>query len=394
MRLHAARSLLALAAALALAACGGGGGAALVPSSDVPPGPSLAVVQVLPAAADVRGGAQVTISGSGFETTNPPVLVRIGGRVVPVTPVSDTLIQVIVPPGDAVGTVPLGIISGSGLADLAGGFTYLASPPTPPALACEPAVGQAGTIVQLTVTNFAALASPSVTLGGIACPGLTVVDATRVRVQVPAGLAGSMEWPMVLTQGGSSVTAQGFYVQDSVPAGDLVINEFLADPGTLDANRDGTPSSSSDEFVELVNRRSVAVDITGWVLADGTGTRHVFPNPTTIPAGGSLVVFGGGWPMFFPPAHASGHAQAATTGDLGLNNSGSESILLRTPGATVIAQVDYVTSAVASGRSRNAATDGGEQPVPAAGSTYALHDTLPGALGTASPGARIGGSGF
>lgn len=380
---------------LLLVACGGGGSASVEPPPPPPPTGGLGVAEILPAAADVRGGAQVTVVGSGFQTTNPPVLMRFGGRVVPVTPVSDTLIQVIVPPGDAVGNVPAGIISGSGLAELTGGFTYLPAPPAPPVLACLPGVGQAGTIIEMTVSNFAPLASPSVSIGNVPCTSITVVDDSTVRVRVPDLIPGNMSWSVVLSQGGSNVTMQGFYVQGTLSQGDLVINEFLADPGTgLDTNRDGTGSTTGDEFVEIVNRLGVAVDLTGWTLADAAGARHVFPNPTTVPAGGSLVVFGGGTPIFFAPPHASGHAQSATAGSLALNNTGSESIILRTPAGLVVAQVDYVQADVATGRSRTALTDGGPLSVPASSSSFTFHDLVSGSVGAASPGTKANGSGF
>lgn len=391
-RLCAPSACLAL-----LAACGGGGGGvALVPEPPAPPVTGMSVTQFLPSAADVRGGSQVTITGSGFEGTNPPVLVRFGNRVVQVTPSSDTVILVTVPPGDTVGSVPAGLISGSGLADLPGGFTYLAAPPTLPTMSFAPGVGVPGTLVDLTVATFAALASPSVTIGGVACTSVTVLDATRVRVQVPSGVTLGLPAAVVLSQGGASVTAQGFFVQGPIAAGGLVINEFLPDPGTgLDANRDGTASTAGDEFVEIVNRSTTdPVDLTGWTLSDAAGVRHQFPNPTTLPAGGALVVFGGGTPMFFAPAHASGHAQSATSGSLALNNTGSESIILRSPSGTLVAQVDYVQADVTTGRSRNATTDGGSQSTPSGSAAFSLHDLVTGAVGNVSPGVKVGGSGF
>jgi hypothetical protein len=100
-----------------------------------------------------------------------------------------------------------------------------------------------------------------------------------------------------------------------------VINEIHADPAAIlgDANDDGIVSSTQDEFVEIVNNSGGAVDITGWSLADGTATRHVFPSGTVVPDQCAVVVFGGG-----SPSCDLGGAifQVASTGQLGLNNSG------------------------------------------------------------------------
>ena len=223
---------------------------------------------------------------------------------------------------------------------------------------------------------------------------LTLLGPTQVRVEVPAGLPGGVVVEVLLADGAAQVTGTGFFSQGVLDAGDLSVNEFLPDPGSaLDANRDGTSSSAGDELVELVNHLGVAVDLTGWTLSDAAAVRHTFPNPTTVPAGGSIVVFGSGNPTYFPARHVSGHAQVASTGTLGLNNS-ADSMILRTPAALTIAQVNYANSDVTSARSRNAATDGQAQPVPAASADYVLHDTITGAVGTLSPGLRIDGSGF
>jgi len=100
----------------------------------------------------------------------------------------------------------------------------------------------------------------------------------------------------------------------------ILINEILADPASGmagDANRDGVRSGSADEFVELVNSDGVGVDISGWWLSDAVSKRHVFPSATEIGAYGFLVVFGGG-----APSIADIQWQTASSGGLGLNNSG------------------------------------------------------------------------
>jgi hypothetical protein len=87
------------------------------------------------------------------------------------------------------------------------------------------------------------------------------------------------------------------------PAPRLVINEVLADPPPgYDAGGDGVASTTADEFVELVNVGDGPLDLSGWTLADSIRTRLTFPSGTSIPAGGVLVVLGGGASMLPVPA--------------------------------------------------------------------------------------------
>jgi len=100
-----------------------------------------------------------------------------------------------------------------------------------------------------------------------------------------------------------------------------VINEINADPDldNGDANGDGTVNTSQDEFVEIVNDSNLALDISGWTLADGFGVRHTFPAGSVVAQGCSVVVFGGGTPT---GTFGNGLVQTASSGSLGLNNGG------------------------------------------------------------------------
>ena len=109
-------------------------------------------------------------------------------------------------------------------------------------------------------------------------------------------------------------------------ASQFSINELLADPAPDlpgDANGDGIRSGTDDEFVELVNG-GASTDIGGWTLADSGSVRHVFPSPTIVSRGQAIVVFGGG-----DPSGDFGGAlvQVASSGALGLNNSGDTVVL-------------------------------------------------------------------
>ena len=76
--------------------------------------------------------------------------------------------------------------------------------------------------------------------------------------------------------------AQGAYA-------DVRINEFLAD------NQDGlrTQAGEAADWIELFNDSSQEVDLGGWYLTDNasTPTEWRFPEGTTIPANGYLIIF-------------------------------------------------------------------------------------------------------
>ncbi|OGW80853.1 MAG: hypothetical protein A3G33_05520 [Omnitrophica bacterium RIFCSPLOWO2_12_FULL_44_17] len=108
----------------------------------------------------------------------------------------------------------------------------------------------------------------------------------------------------------------------------IVINEFLADPtaGTGgDANRDGIRHSYDDEFIELLNVESNAVDLSLWTISDNTAIRHKFTTGTSIAQNERLVIFGGGDLSRFPF-----EAVTASSGSLHLTNSGDKIVLKNT----------------------------------------------------------------
>ena len=118
--------------------------------------------------------------------------------------------------------------------------------------------------------------------------------------------------------------------------GQIVINEFLADPPpdiSGDANGDGVRDSFQDEFVELVNVAPVEVWLDGCTLSDSYGVRYTFPSSISIQSGHSAVIFGGGEPA----TELWNRTVILTAGDgLGLNNSG-DTIILTDPAGTDIA---------------------------------------------------------
>ena len=98
-------------------------------------------------------------------------------------------------------------------------------------------------------------------------------------------------------------------------AGQIVLNEVLADPAQ-DWNGDGAVSSRDDEWVEIYNTGSAAVDLSTYRLASADTTWR-FGFSGTLEPGGVLVVYG-----------SDSYAWEQATGNpaygLRLTNSGGE----------------------------------------------------------------------
>ena len=89
--------------------------------------------------------------------------------------------------------------------------------------------------------------------------------------------------------------------------------------------------NQDEEFIEIVNCGSTAVDMSGWRLSDATSVRHVFPDSGFVVSPGEFVtVFGGGTPTGF-----HGKVMTASSGGLSLANSG-DVVSLSEPDASLV----------------------------------------------------------
>jgi hypothetical protein len=89
----------------------------------------------------------------------------------------------------------------------------------------------------------------------------------------------------------------------------------------------GTTGSAADEFVELVNAGTAAVDVGGWKVvyrsAAGTSdtTLATIPTGTTIAAGGFYLLGGGGYAGATTPDQSFAAGLAGTGGAVGVRDS-------------------------------------------------------------------------
>jgi hypothetical protein len=329
---------LTIATAVGVAGCNSGSksgtrksGAATVTSSNTPgPGTGTSadapqITGVSPAGGPVDGGTAVIISGSNFTKTGAgQTLVLFGTRAVVVTPTNDNEIRVTSPLQTSPGPVDVRVVNELGVDTLAASFDY--NPLTPgvsysPVVGCGDPAGQGGTKITLKLVGFAPVTSnTTVDFGAAPAASVTIVDPSTLIAEVPTAATPGVV-SITVTEGAQTVTAPGFRVQGMLTYGDLIINEVLLHPNSTDANNDGLGSSTQDEFIEIVNTTSNPIDLTFILLRDNLKTGqtpvicHRFQNPTSIPAGGSIVVFGGGMPTGFAPRHSSGSAQQSISAD-------------------------------------------------------------------------------
>ena len=169
------------------------------------------------------------------------------------------------------------------------------------------------------------------------------------------------------------------------PSPKILINEVLYDPPNDlpgDANGDGTREPQEDEFIEFYNYGS-DLNISGWSVHDNAEERHIFPEGTVIPAGGVLVLFGGGTPT---GTFGGSIVQVASEGILNMNNSGDFVTVYDSNNISVLTfDVEPLSNNPNESYTRNPDITG----------EFEQHAGIPEANGALfSPGTRVDGSNF
>jgi len=158
-------------------------------------------------------------------------------------------------------------------------------------------------------------------------------DSTNVLLRITQADTGS-------PQDISDVPLTFVYVP---PAPPVFINEVLPNEPSGPLPGGGTGALTDYEFVEIYNGDTVPVDLSGWTIWDGvltSGARHVFAAGTVLQPGQVWVVYGG--PTAFPPG--TPNTVAASSGRLGLNNTGLETVTLRDAFNRNVSELAYETT--------------------------------------------------
>jgi hypothetical protein len=223
-----------LLAGLTLTACGGSETPAGPTTPPVTVGPT--VLGVSPTSGPTAGGTPVTISGANFAIG---ATVTIGGvAATNVSVASSTSIRATTG-ARAAGAADVTVTVDGNSSTLASGFTYVALPP-PTISGISPASGSTagGTTVTLTGTNFASGAT--VTIGGVAATGVTVISSTSLRAVTGARAAGAAD--VVVAVGTQTATlARGYTYVVSAPNAPPVVTSLVAQ-----SSRTNAPSNFAD----------------------------------------------------------------------------------------------------------------------------------------------------
>jgi autotransporter-associated beta strand protein len=143
------------------------------------------------------GGTAVTITGSGFTSA---AQVTFGGTAaIGITVVDSTTIQCTTP-SQAAGAVDVAVINPTGTRATYSSFTYTVSAgPTITALDVTSGPAGGGTAVTVTGTGFGA--PMTVTFGGQAAVGVTVVNPTTITLTTPAMQSSTLTVDVTVTNG-------------------------------------------------------------------------------------------------------------------------------------------------------------------------------------------------
>ena len=174
----------------------------------------------------------------------------------------------------------------------------------PVVTASEPSAGAVvGSLEQIEVSfrePVTGVEASDLRVNGVAATSIVVVGADRYRFAFaqPASGTVTITWAAGhgikdLSPAGNAFGGAGwsYSLNASAAAGDVVINELLADNRTSLEDSDG----QKEDWIELRNRGANSVNLTGWSLTDDATVpgKWVFPN-VTLGAGQYVIVFASG----------------------------------------------------------------------------------------------------
>ncbi len=171
-------------------------------------GTNPTITSLSPSFGNPAGGTTVTITGSNFSTAGTTTVFFGSTQATTVTVISATTIVVVAPAG-ALGTaVNVAVVNPSGLSTTSvGAFAYVVAPTV---TAISPTLGSAGGGTAVTITGSGFQPGATVTIGGAAATGVTVVSSTTITASSPAGTGGPVAVVVTNADGQSGTLANGF----------------------------------------------------------------------------------------------------------------------------------------------------------------------------------------
>lgn len=279
------------------------------------------ITTVSPSSGPTAGGTSVQITGFGFDSATA---VYFGSETATFTVDSATQITAVTP-AVANSEVDVIVVGPGGSDTRTGSFVFA---DTPTVTSVSPATGTTagGTSVQINGTNFYGV--NSVTFGGVSA-GFSVMSATQISANAPAGSAGAVDIVVTGLRGTGTKTAAFTYVAPTPPTppassassggGGLVasLSAITPNTGTTAGGTQVTITGSNLGSVNGVTFNGVAA--TSLTIVDGTRITAVTPAGVAGPANvmvsmpGSTASFGAVFTYVAPTPPTTDTSSGSTT---------------------------------------------------------------------------------
>jgi hypothetical protein len=203
-------------------------------------GPVPTVSSVAPASGPTTGGTAVTITGGNFATG---ATVSLGGSAATGVSVVNSTTITATTPAHAAGAVSVTVTNADAQSGtLASGFTYTVPAPTVTGVAPSSGPIAGGTAVTITGANF--VTGATVSLGGSAATGVSVVNSTTITATTPAHVAGAVSVTVTNADTQTGTLASGFtYLSASQPIS--LVQHAGKDAGTTTSSTLAFPASNT-----------------------------------------------------------------------------------------------------------------------------------------------------
>ncbi len=197
--------------------------------------PAPTVGGISPTSGTTAGGTAVTISGTGFLSG---ATVSLGGTAASSVSVVNSTTITATAPAHAAGAVNVVVTNTDGQSGTkTSAYTYTGGNPAPTVSAISPTSGTTagGTAVTITGTGF--LSGASVSLGGTAASGVSVVNSTTITATAPAHAAGAVNVVVTNTDAQTGTLTNGYTYTTSGGGGSVGFVQFnAATPQTATAS--------------------------------------------------------------------------------------------------------------------------------------------------------------
>jgi Domain of unknown function (DUF1929)/IPT/TIG domain/Glyoxal oxidase N-terminus len=175
--------------------------------------PAPTVSSISPTSGPAGGGTSVTISGTGFLSG---AQVTVGGTAATGETVVNSTTITATTPAHSAGSATVVVTNTDGQSgSKSGAYSYTNNAPTVTSISPTSGSVMGGTAVTITGTGF--LSGATVSLGGTAATGVSVVNSTTITATAPAHSAGSATVVVTNTDGQSGSKTNGYNYSNSAP---------------------------------------------------------------------------------------------------------------------------------------------------------------------------------